>query len=237
MGKGMGPMGGMGGAGGFNPGFNPYAGFQGKGKGKGKFNKGKGKFDKGKGKGKKGKDGDAEGDEKGEGDADGKEDGDAPKWESRPVNPIVAAQREARQRFEKDILDRIQGRWTDEGDPQTTYVVEGSIVSVSSGDGGRGFRNRLSAYGVDMCWDARRFWHYLNLPEMYKAGDLPERIEWNPGKDSPPTEQIVWLKAPPLPEGEEEAEGKKDESAPAEGASADGAPAGEVPADGAPAEK
>lgn len=212
MGKGMD---GMGGAGGFNP-YNPF-----QAKGKGKKGKGKGKFNKGYGKGKfRSKDGDAEGDEKAEGDGDGKEDGDFPQRESRPVNPIVNAQREARQRFEKDVLDRIQGRWTDESDPLTTYVVDGNICSVSSGDGGRGFRNRLSAYGVEMCWDARRFWHYLNLMEMYKAGDLPERIEWNPGKDSPPTQKIVWLKAPPLPEGEE-VEGTKDENALAEDAPAE----------------
>jgi len=181
-------------------GMNPYTGFDAKGKGKfNQFGKGKGKFNQfGKGKGKgfkggKGKDGDKEGAEGGE----------------REVSPIVLAQREARARFEKSILDKMQGRWQDEADPETTYTVEDNTCAVSSGEGSRGFRNRLSVYGVELCWDARRFWHYLDLKEFNSAGDEPEKITWNPGKDSPPTQTIVWLKLPPLPEGEE----KKEEEA------------------------
>jgi len=194
-------------------GMNPYAGFD--AKGKGKFGKGKGKFGKGKGKGfkgGKGKDGDKDGAEGGE----------------REVSPIVLAQREARARFEKSILDKIQGRWQDEADPETTYTVEDNTCAVSSGEGSRGFRNRLSVYGVELCWDARRFWHYLDLKEFNAAGDEPEKLTWNPGKDSPPTQTIVWKKLPPLPEGEE----KKEEEAekPAEEG---GAPEAEKPAEAA----
>mmetsp|Transcript_73776 Transcript_73776/g.186550 ORF Transcript_73776/g.186550 Transcript_73776/m.186550 type:complete len:404 (-) Transcript_73776:413-1624(-) len=195
---------------------------RGKGKGKGKKGKGKGKGKgkfKGKGKGEDGEGGDKDGEKK-EGEEGGAEgeakeksgvgsivsaQREARQREEGRFSPIVSAQRDARMRFEKDVLDRIQGRWVDETDSNTTYVVEGNVCSVSSGDGGRGFRNRLSVYGVEMCWDARRFWHYLNLQELYAAGDNVEKLEWNPAKDSPPTQQIVWLKAPPLPEGEEEA--------------------------------
>mmetsp|Transcript_28978 Transcript_28978/g.75331 ORF Transcript_28978/g.75331 Transcript_28978/m.75331 type:complete len:335 (+) Transcript_28978:1129-2133(+) len=151
-------------------------------------------------------------------------------------SPIASAQREARLRFEKDILDRMQGRWGDEADPNITYVVEGSICSVSSGDGGRGFRNRLSVYGVEFCWDARRFWHYLNLPELYSQGEIAEKLEWNPAKDSPPTTQIVWNRLPPLPEVEEEAkegEGEKKEEK-AEEKEAEEKPAEAAPAEAAP---
>jgi len=222
-GYGMGPQAGYGGMGkGGDAGFGGYGGgfFEGKGKGKkGKGKgKGKGKF-KGKGKGEDGEGGDKDGEKK-EGEEGGAEgeakeksgvgsivsaQREARQREEGRFSPIVSAQRDARMRFEKDVLDRIQGRWVDETDSNTTYVVEGNVCSVSSGDGGRGFRNRLSVYGVEMCWDARRFWHYLNLQELYAAGDNVEKLEWNPAKDSPPTQQIVWLKAPPLPEGEEEA--------------------------------
>mmetsp|Transcript_66084 Transcript_66084/g.167504 ORF Transcript_66084/g.167504 Transcript_66084/m.167504 type:complete len:453 (+) Transcript_66084:54-1412(+) len=204
--------------------------------------KGKGKGKKGKGKGKDEEDGEKKEGEEGE-KKEGEEEKSAPssvaaaQREARDsrFSPIASAQREARLRFEKDILDRIQGRWGDEADPNITYVVEGSICSVSSGDGGRGFRNRLSVYGVEFCWDARRFWHYLNLPELYSQGEIAEKLEWNPAKDSPPTTQIVWNRLPPLPEVEEAKEGegeKKEEKAeekeaeekPAEGALAEAAP-------------
>lgn len=236
MGKGMSPMGAA--DGGLSAAYASGLFAKGKGKkGKGKP-KGYGAYGKGKGKF-KGKDADGEGDKADDGDdaaeGEGKEEGyeRSPKRENRfspivnaqreahhrfekesRVSPIVNAQREARQRFEKDILDKIQGRWVDEADPNTSYVVEGNICSVSSANGGRGFRNRLSVYGVEMCWDARRFWHYLNLQELHKPGDPPERLEWNPAKDSPPTQQIVWLKAPPLPEGETDAEDKPAADAP-----------------------
>lgn len=167
-------------------GFNPFGFgiFEAKGKGKKGF-KGKGKgFGKGKGK-------------KGDG-------------EERPVNSIVDAQREARMRFEKEILDKLQGRWQDEADDQITYIVEGNTVAVHKADGSRGFRNRLSVYGVEMCWDARRFWHNLDTKELFAAGETIEKVEWNPGKDSPPTEKIVWLKAPPLTEEEQEELEKKE---------------------------
>mmetsp|Transcript_95014 Transcript_95014/g.268491 ORF Transcript_95014/g.268491 Transcript_95014/m.268491 type:complete len:325 (-) Transcript_95014:556-1530(-) len=199
-------------------------------KGKGK---GKGKFGKGKGKGKDEEDG-----EKKEGEEGEKKEGDEEVARDSRFSPIASAQREARLRFEKDILDRMQGRWGDEADPNITYVVEGSICSVSSGDGGRGFRNRLSVYGVEFCWDARRFWHYLNLPELYSQGEIAEKLEWNPAKDSPPTTQIVWNRLPPLSEVEEEAkegegEGEKKEEK-AEEKEAEEKPAEAAPAEAAP---
>lgn len=188
-------------------------GFEG-GKGKGKFRKGKGK---GKGKGKR-FDNEGEEGEKKEGEEGEKKEGEeGEKREYKKPStiagaqreayfrsdsrfaPIVNAQRDARLRFEKDVLDRIQGYWADEADPKVSYFVEGNICSVSSGDGGRGFRNRLSVYGHDLCWDARRWWHFLNLQDMYAQGDNIERLEWNPPKDSPPAQQVIWKKseAPP----------------------------------------
>jgi len=241
-GDGYGGYGGYGGGGGYSGG---YGGFDGKGKGKKGKGKGKGKFGKGKGKGKDEEDG-----EKKEGEEGEKKEGDEEKSAPSSVaaaqreardsrfSPIASAQREARLRFEKDILDRMQGRWGDEADPNITYVVEGSICSVSSGDGGRGFRNRLSVYGVEFCWDARRFWHYLNLPELYSQGEIAEKLEWNPAKDSPPTTQIVWNRLPPLSEVEEEAkegegEGEKKEEK-AEEKEAEEKPAEAAPAEAAP---
>lgn len=119
----------------------------------------------------------------------------------RDRSSIQQAQRSAQQRFEKDLLDRVQGAWIDAGDPETTYVVEGGLCSVSGGS--RVFRNRIGLYGGDLCWDARRFWHYLNVEALPPAGDLVERVEWNPGEGSPPTKQIVWLRAPDQPEQQE----------------------------------
>merc|ERR1712008_244102 len=107
----------------------------------------------------------------------------------------------AQQRVEKDLLDRVQGAWIDAADPETTYMVEGSLCSVSGGS--RVFRNRIGLYGGDLCWDARRFWHYLNVPALPPSGDLVERVEWNPGEGSPPTKQIVWLRAPDQPDRQE----------------------------------
>jgi len=115
--------------------------------------------------------------------------------EKRNAPPIVIAQREARQRFERSILDRIQGRWVDESNFGTTYVVENNMCSVSNSGNDRVFRNRLGVYGVDMCWNARIFWHILNIEALNSSGEKPDRLEWNPAKDSPPAQRIVWLKA------------------------------------------
>lgn len=215
-------------------------GYKGKGRGKGKWGKGgkgKGKF-KGKGKGEEGAEGGEGGEKLAEGEGGEKvtdEDGhvsERPPRAPKEDSPILQAQRSARQRFEKDILDRLQGRWVDEADSATFYEVEGNICSVSSGNGGRVFHNRLTVYGVELCWDARRFWHYLNLEALYKEGDSPEKLEWNPGKDSPPTKQIIWLKAPPAPVPEEAPpsppEGEEKNGA---GEANEGTPL--VPADGA----
>eukprot|EP00913_Durusdinium_trenchii_P028075 g26322.t1 len=104
---------------------------------------------------------------------------------------INQAQRSAQQRFEKDLLDRVQGKWTDEEDPSISYHVEGSICSVSGGPGApRTFRNRLSVYGGELCWDAKRFWHNLNFNALPALGEEVERVEWNPGPGSPPTKQM-----------------------------------------------
>lgn len=175
-----------------------------KGRGKGKFKgkgkgKGKGKDFKGEGKGAVGRE-EKNDDEVGEENGECEGEGEIGAGKFTEGSSISQAQRSARLRFEKDIIDRLQGRWLDESEPDTVYTVDGSLCSVASGNGGRVFRNRLSVYGVDLCWDARRFWHYLDLPALYAAGDVPERVEWNPGKDSPPTRCIVWLRAPPEPE-------------------------------------
>jgi hypothetical protein len=182
-----------------------YAGSYG---GKGDFSgKGKGKFSKGGFKGGKGKKGGFKGKSKGKGedgedDPEGEGDGEQEKVR-KDEPPIVKAQREARERAEAVILEKLQGRWVDKADSDVTYAVEGNTVSVSNKNGGRVFHNRLSMYGVEFCWNAKRFWHDLNLTAMNSCeGDLPEQIEWNPGKSSPPAEQIVWLRAPPEPESE-----------------------------------
>merc|ERR1712176_689517 len=156
---------------------------------------GKGKFGK-KGSGKKGKF-----DSKGEGKdaSEGGEDGERPEREERKGTPIQEAQKAARMRFEKDVLDRIQGRWSDKDDEKVFYTVAGNVCSVAGGgEGDRVFHNRLTVYGHDLCWDARRFWYNLDLKALYAAGDNVEELSWNAGKDSPETKQIVWLKAPDL---------------------------------------
>lgn len=170
------------------------------GKGKGKF--GKGGFGKGFGKGKRSgkgkKDGEGEG-----GEGDGEETERAPRVR-RDEPPIVKAQREAREKAEADILKNLQGRWKDAANEAIIYTVEGNTCSVSnkSEPDARVFHNRLSMYGVEFCWNAKRFWHDLNLTELRAQGDAVEKVEWNPSKSSPPAEQIIWLKAPPEPEEE-----------------------------------
>lgn len=230
------------------PGAAPYmggmpmqAGLPGAGApgGKGKFGKGGGKgFGKGKkgfGKGKS-KDDDAEG-----------EDGEKGPRVRKDEPPIVKAQREARERAEASILKQLQGRWVDAADDKVRYKVEGNTVSVSNKDGGRVFHNRLSMYGVEFCWNAKRFWHDVNLKDLQAQGDEPEKVEWNPGKNSPPAEQIVWNRAPPPTEEElaeearqkEEAEKKKAEAAAAKEAAekerAEKAEADKAAAEAAPA--
>jgi len=247
------PMPYAGGFGGGGFGGNPYAS-GGKDFGKGKEgDKGKGKgfgfgFGKGKGKGKgkfKGKKGEGKGEGKGDDDKVG-EDGEKIEQEKRPeieLSPIAQAQRSARMRFEKDVIDRLQGRWQDEAEPATIYTVEGNLCSVDAGDGSRVFRNRLTVYGHELCWDARRFWHYLDLKALYAAGEAgqsADRVEWTPAKDSPPTREIKWIPAPPLPEKtdsekakeEEEAKANEDADAPkeeGEAAATEEAPAEEKP--------
>lgn len=206
-----GGKGGYGGGKGF--GGKGFGGMKGKGKGKGK-----GKRD-----GPRRPPGEPREDgEGGEGDAKEGEDSGSPrgptdprrqieiaqrKAKTRDRSAISDAQRSAQQRFEKDILDRVQGKWVDTSEPGTTYTVEGSLCSVATEGGGRVFRNRLSVFGGELCWDARRFWHYLDLPALYAQEDKVERVEWKPGKGSPPTREIVWTPAPPEPE---KTEGEED---------------------------
>ncbi|CAK0822339.1 unnamed protein product, partial [Prorocentrum cordatum] len=61
----------------------------------------------------------------------------------RDRSAISQAQRSAQQRFEKDLLDRVQGNWVDASDSSVCYEVEGSLCAVSGGDNTRTFRNRL----------------------------------------------------------------------------------------------
>jgi len=129
----------------------------------------------------------------------------------RDTSAISQAQRAAQQRFERDLLDRVQGRWADASDPATIYKVEGSLCSVFAGDNSRVFRNRLSVFGGKFCWDAVRWWHTLVLSSLPPVGEEVERVEWTPGEGSAPTRPVVWLRAPPEPEAEDpphpEAEG------------------------------
>lgn len=119
---------------------------------------------------------------------------------------IISAQKSAQQRFEKDLLDRVQGKWKDEEDASISYHVEGSVCSVS-GQSSRTFRNRLSVYGGELCWDAKRFWHYLNFNALPPIGEEVERVEWNPGQGSPPTKQIIWIRSNEEEVADEAAEG------------------------------
>lgn len=172
-------------------------GFGGRGKGwygKG-GSKGGGKGKKGGGKGKKGEE-----TEGGEGENNGEET-ERYKRPPREETPIAKAQREARERAEGDILKYLQGRWKDLTDENIRYTVEGNTCSVSNRaePESRVFHNRLSMYGVDFCWNAKRFWHNLNVDALKAQGEPSDikSVEWNPGKSSPPAEQIMWLRAPP----------------------------------------
>jgi len=120
----------------------------------------------------------------------------------REKGGIAQAQKSAMHRFENDLLKRIQGRWVDGSDASTTYVVEENLCTVSGGENNRDkrvFRNRLSVINGELCWDARRFWHNLNLsslPPLEEDVEV-ERVEWTPGEGSPPSNTIVWLRTAP----------------------------------------
>jgi hypothetical protein len=139
----------------------------------------------------------------------------------RDRSAISQAQRSAQERFEKDLLDRVQGNWVDASDTSVCYEVEGNLCAVSGGDNTRTFRNRIGVYAGELCWDARRFWHYLDLNAMPSPGEEVERVEWKPGEGSPPTKPIIWIRAPPKPEGGDEPEGKEADGP--EGADGEGA--------------
>lgn len=114
---------------------------------------------------------------------------------------VVQAQRAAMMRFESDLLKRIQGRWVDGSDASTTYVVEENLCTVSGGEHNRDqrvFRNRLSVVNGELCWDARRFWHNLDIKSLPPPEEEVERVEWTPGEGSPqPSNPIVWIRAQP----------------------------------------
>uniref|UniRef100_A0A7S4RA73 Uncharacterized protein n=1 Tax=Alexandrium monilatum TaxID=311494 RepID=A0A7S4RA73_9DINO len=131
----------------------------------------------------------------------------------RDRSAISQAQRSAQQRFERDLLERIQGNWVDVSDSSTSYVVEGGICAVSGGENSRTFRNRLGVYGGELCWDARRFWHRLDINALPPLGEAVERVEWSPGEGSPPTRPIVWIRAPTKTDDVEDAADDKGEEA------------------------
>jgi len=131
----------------------------------------------------------------------------------RDRSAISQAQRSAQQRFERDLLSRVQGYWADASESGTSYAVEGSLCSVSTSDSSRVFRNRISVFNGELCWDARRFWHYLNLSSLPPTGEQVERVEWAPGEGSPPTRPIVWIRteAPPPKMKDNVAEGQAED--------------------------
>eukprot|EP00449_Zooxanthella_nutricula_P030325 CAMPEP_0198494688 /NCGR_PEP_ID=MMETSP1462-20131121/4766_1 /TAXON_ID=1333877 /ORGANISM="Brandtodinium nutriculum, Strain RCC3387" /LENGTH=297 /DNA_ID=CAMNT_0044223433 /DNA_START=41 /DNA_END=934 /DNA_ORIENTATION=+ len=122
----------------------------------------------------------------------------------RDKTAISQAQRNAQMRFEKDMYDKVQGTWIDEEDPTTCYTVEGSLCTVSGGENARVFRNRISMYNGELVWDARRFWHSLNLKDLPANKEDIKRLEWVLGQGSPQTRDIVWLRGSPpaAPSGE-----------------------------------
>jgi len=115
----------------------------------------------------------------------------------RERSAISQAQRSAQMRFEKDLLDRVQGNWIDESDNTVGYVVEGSMCTVSGGENARVFRNRISLYNGELCWDARRWWHKLNITSLPPGGAPVERVEWMLGEGSPMVKDIVWIRGEP----------------------------------------
>jgi len=115
----------------------------------------------------------------------------------RERSAITQAQRSAQLRFERDLLDRVQGNWVDESDRSVSYVVEGSMCTVSGGENARVFRNRISFYNGELCWDARRWWHNLNIKSLPPGGEPAERVEWVLGEGSPAVKDIVWIRGDP----------------------------------------
>merc|ERR1719440_6341 len=116
----------------------------------------------------------------------------------RDREAIIQAQQSALKRFEKDHLERLQGRWYDSKEANVTYTLEGSMLSVESGANARIFKNRLSIFNGDICWDARRFWHKLNVDkDLPPVGEKVESVTWTPGEGSGSTKPIVWQRTPP----------------------------------------
>lgn len=185
----------------YGGGCSPAVGFGGGAKGSGAAGRGKGK---GKGKGFKPFTpvADLEGDALAAGDPRRQIEMAQRKAKQRDRSAISQAQRSAQLRFEQDLLDRIQGSWVDANDPNVGYLLEGSMCSVSGGDNARTFRNRLSVFNGELCWDARRFWHKLNLTQLPPADQEVEMVEWTPGEGSPPTKPIIWVRPKPVPEGQ-----------------------------------
>jgi hypothetical protein len=200
--------GGYGGYGGYDQGYGAKGGYPGGYAGYGKGGFAKGGMPKGKGKGKgKSKDGDSKG-YKGY-------DANDPRRaiemaqrraQNRDLSGIALAQQQARERFEKDLIDRISGKWVDSADHKISYTVEGNLCSVAGdGAGDRVFRNRISVQGGDLVLDARRWWHKLNMTALPPAGEEVTRVEWAPGKDSPPTKALVWVRPSPEDDDDEDA--------------------------------
>eukprot|EP00928_Gymnodinium_smaydae_P047220 TRINITY_DN31499_c0_g1_i1.p1 TRINITY_DN31499_c0_g1~~TRINITY_DN31499_c0_g1_i1.p1 ORF type:complete len:275 (+),score=69.05 TRINITY_DN31499_c0_g1_i1:112-936(+) len=188
------------------PGQGPMTSASSGGKGDGKSFRG------GKGNGKSGKKGGGRGFKggKGNGSADG---GYAPGDPRSAIEraqasafhrgrrDISQAQKAAQDRFEKDLLQRVQGHWIDDSDMPAHYVVEGNLCSVLGPDeNARVFRNRLSVNNSELVWDAKRFWYNLKLDSLPPVGEQAQRVEWTAGQGSPKNETVVWLRcADPAP--------------------------------------
>merc|ERR1719446_393403 len=90
------------------------------------------------------------------------------------------------------------------------------MLSVETTDKDRIFKNRLSIFNGDICWDARRFWHKINVDkDLPPVGEEVERVEWTPGEGSGPTKPIVWQRTAPPEPIEEEKPAVTEEAAPA----------------------